>query len=203
MRIFVCFMLALFSSLANAEIYHGIEPFFSLGEVKSLFPTATVKKLEPAWAQPEDALYQFTGKGINGSIVVYFMDFRPKFKKDLEQNTDPENFAVLQKLSQESDEDSLTVFSVRWVPDDVIPVQRLITKYGKDSKTAFDGEYRPYREWESKGVTANLSDDEKFVRSIEYSFTKSEKRQAHLKKYNFIPEHLKEDENKPKTKKSK
>ena len=35
----------------------GITPFKALGDVKKMFPGAEFKKLNPAWAKEDDAMY--------------------------------------------------------------------------------------------------------------------------------------------------
>jgi hypothetical protein len=139
-------------------------------------------------------MYQFTGSGLSGTIIVKFEDGRPNYKKQLEANTNEARTAFLQRVANESDEDALMVSWVRWIPDAPIPLQRLVAKYGPQEKAGFSDEnYQPYREWERKGVSAYLSDDEKNVVRIDFAFTKDEQRKAWLKKYQFVPEWLKEE----------
>ena len=69
----------------------------------------------------------------------------------------------------------MTIDWVRWVPDVNIPIERLKSRYGEPEKCDYSTEdYRPYCEWESKGVNARLSDDKKQVFAIEYTFTLKE-----------------------------
>jgi hypothetical protein len=192
-RIIVIAILAL-PLLASAETYRDIGPLDTLGDVKARFPNAQAKKLSPAWAQPTDAMYQFTGNGMSGTIVVNFYDSRPNFKKSLERSTEGAPNEYLQNLANQSDEEAMSVNWVRWIPDAPIPIQRLVLKYGPPEKSPFSDEnYQPYREWEKKGVVAFLSDDEKNVIRIDFSFTNQEMRKAWFARYKVIPDWLKEE----------
>lgn len=74
--------------------------------------------------------------------------------------------------------------SVRWLPDSPFPVSRLIKKYGKPEKSDFAEEnYKPYKEWKSKGIRASLSDDEKKVILIDFYTTAKEFYVACKEKY--------------------
>lgn len=186
--------LTLFPLVAQCELYRDIGPLDSFGEVKSKFPGAIIKKLAPAWAQPTDALYQFTGNGLSGTIIVKFEDGRPIYKQHLESGVDDTLKDFYLRMVNKSDDDALSVSWVRWIPATPFSIQRLISKYGPVEKSAFsDEDYQPYREWERKGVRAFLSDDEKYVLRIDYSFTKDEHRKAWLLKHQMLPEWLKDD----------
>ena len=197
------FLLIIFVPQLHAEGYRGIEPLDNLGDVKNRFPNTKVEKLSPGWAQATDALYQFTGIGMSGFIIVKFDDYRPKWKEMAEQDQDPTSNSAkfFQTLSEKSDEEAMEVAWVRWVPNTKIPLQRLISKYGKPEKSGFsDEDFQPYRSWDKKGVAAFLSDDEKYVGRIDFSFTREEYRKAYLTKYKFLPDWLKD---KPLTAKKK
>jgi hypothetical protein len=192
MRVLI-FLAALFVfSAAHAESYRDIGPLDNLGDIKKKFPNADVEKLSPGWAQETDALYKLTGTGMSGWIIVKFDDLRPTFKENAEKDSTAESAALFQKISQQSDEEALSVNWVRWVPDTKIPIQRLVSKYGKPDKSGFsDEDYQPYRSW-NKGVEAYLSDDEKYVERIDFFFTRDEYRKAYLAKYKFVPLWLKD-----------
>lgn len=198
MRIYIFLLLLVMSSISFADSYQGIGALDNLGDIKSRFPNANVEKLAPAWAQADDALYKFTGPGISGSIVIRFYDDRPKWKADLELATTEDDAEVYKKLSQANDDSALTVVWVRWVPVELIPLSRLVSKYGKPSKSGFDDDYRPYRAWESRAVTAFLDNSEKYVSSIDYNFSDDDYKQAYQKKYNMVPDFLKNKNKKPK-----
>jgi hypothetical protein len=193
-RIFIALAIATLPWFALSETYRDIGPLDTLGDVKAKFPNAQVKKLSPAWAQSTDALYQFTGPGLSGTIIIKFTDARPEYKKDLETNANEARTAPLQLLANQTDDDALGVNWVRWVPEAPFPVQRLISKYGSPEVSAFsDEEYEPYRRWIRKGLTAFLADDEKKVTRIDFLFTADDNRRAWMKKFNFVPDHLKEE----------
>ena len=200
MRKIIALLTLALCSMANAESYREIGPLDSLGDVKARLPSAEVEKLSPAWAQPTDSMYQFSGTGLPGVIIVAFYDARPNQKKILETIDNDSVKTLYKNLSSQSDDDALTVSWVRWIPDEAFPLQRLIAKYGPPEKSAFSNEnFQPYRAWKKKGVAAYLTDDEKKVVRIDYSHTKAEQRAAYIKKYNFVPDWLKE--NTPATKK--
>lgn len=191
----VAFFLIFFPAALHAEVYKDIMPLDTLGDIKTKFPNSKIEKLTPAWAQPSDAMFQFTGAGLSGTIIILFHDGRPYMRTRLDNGADDiiskERYL---KLIEQSDNDALSVNWVRWSPDKLIPLQRLISKYGKPDRSGFDDDnYQPYREWKQKGVLAKLTDDEKNVLQIDYSFTRGELRRAYLAKFNLIPEWLKDD----------
>lgn len=193
MRILIAFLALVICASAYAESYRDIGPLDNLGDVKNKFPNAKVEKLSPGWAQATDALYQFTGIGMSGWIIIKFDDYRPKWKEEAEKDPTSEKAEFFQNSSQKSDEEAMSVNWVRWVPDTQIPVQRLISKYGKPEKSGVSDEsYQPYRSWDKKGVEAYLSDDEKHVVRIDFFFTREEYRKAYLAKYKFVPDWLKD-----------
>lgn len=194
--------LFLITTNAHAELYRNIGPLDSLGDVKAKFPNASFESIKAAWVTESDALYKITGQGLSGSIVVKFDDGRPVYKKILENNPDGQHNDIIAKLSEKSDEDALSVSWVRWVPDKVIPLQRFILKYGSAEKSGFDDEdMSPYKTWETKGLTAYLSDNGNYVVRVDYSFTINEQRKAWKEKEGFIPDWLQATESKPKPQK--
>lgn len=99
---------------------------------------------------------------------------------------------LLEDLSKQPDDKAFTVDWVRWVPDAPIPLRRFISKYGKPDRSDFsDDDMQPYRSWDTKGLTAYLSDSESFVLRVDFGFTKDELRAAYQGKFGFIPDHLK------------
>jgi hypothetical protein len=194
--IFACHPYAI-----KAETYKEIGCLDTLAEVKAQFPKADFKRIQnAAWLQEDDVLYEITGLGMSGSIVIRFYDDRPLFKKWADTQADDEQKEIYTKLANAPD-DSVTVSWVRWVPDSPIPLQRFILKYGKPEKSGFsDDDLQPYRTWETKGLTAFLSDDEKAVRRVDYHFTKEERRSAYVRKGRPLPAWLKEPSLKKKKK---
>lgn len=188
MRLITAFLVFLIVTSIHAESYRDIDPLDDLGAVKAKFPNATANRLTPGWAQPTDAMYQFTGIGMSGTIIVKFDDSRPSYKKELESGSATVSAELLQNLINQTDDEALTVSWVRWIPDSQIPLQRLISKYGKPEKSGFSDEnFEPYRSWDKRGISVYLSDDEKFVQRIDFSFTKDEMRKAWLRKYKIVP----------------
>lgn len=172
-----CFLVCVLVAGASAEIYRGIIPYSTLGDVKKLFPGATYNEMHPAWAQETDKMYIISGAGIQGQIIIKFNDFRSLYEKNAEEGTDAQEF--WKKLANELEEDALVVSWVRWVPDVPFPVDRLITKYGKPEKSDFSPEdFKPFKLWTSRGINASLSDDGKKVVTIEFMFTQKEMNDA-------------------------
>ena len=176
-----------------SEIYQGIGPIDTLGEVKSKFPNAKFTKLNPAWAQETDALYQITGSGMSGIIIINFFDGRSLWASTLKDSNNTNDLNALKDLANQSDDAALTVGWVRWVPDRIIPLSRFIAKYGNPEKKGFSDENRqPYRTWDKKGLTTYLTDDEKNVMRVDYDFTMDEMQKAYLEKYGSLPPFLKD-----------
>jgi len=160
----------------RAEIYMGIRPFDTLGDIKKLFPSGTFKDLKPAWATPSDRLIGVTGSGISGEIIVLFYDSRPSDLEFLAKNPDSVLRDSITKNSQKSDEDALEVVWVRWSPDAPgIPIARLVSKYGPAFQKGYsDDNFRPFRNWKALGVDAYLDDKEKLVIRVDFTFTPAE-----------------------------
>jgi hypothetical protein len=188
----VVVLIVAFSITVHAEIYQGIGPLDTLGDVKAKFPNAIFQRSYPAWAQEDDVMYLVTGKGISGKIVIKFTDSRPFFRQMIEK--EPSNKELYNSLANAPD-DEIMVSWVRWMPDKPIPIQRFISKYGIPDKADYDSDdLQPYKMWETRGLLTSLSDDEKYVTRVDYSFTRNEYRKAYQSKYGFIPDWLKEKE---------
>lgn len=144
-----------------------------------MFPGAEFKKLNPAWAKEDDAMYSVTGEGIEGKIIIMFHDTRPLNRDYMNQETDDTMRRVFKEYSEQSDDDSLLVSWVRWVPDEPFPVERLIAKYGKPETSGFSSvDFKPYNLWKTKGIYAHLSVDGKNVVMITYNPTEKELKKA-------------------------
>ena len=175
----VCLLFCSIVAESSAEIYLGITPFKALGDVKKMFPGAEFKKLNPAWAKEDDAMYSVTGEGIEGKIIIMFHDTRPLNRDYMKQETDDTMRRVFKEYSEQSDDDSLLVSWVRWVPDEPFPVERLIAKYGKPETSGFSSvDFKPYNLWKTKGIYAHLSDDGENVVMITYNPTEKELKKA-------------------------
>ena len=197
MRLLIFFLALTASVSVHAEMYLGIAPLETLGEIKARFPRATFTRTSPGWAQKTDVMFQIRGDGMSGLIVVKLSDMRPAYKELLDKNPDTPN-DFLRALANQSDDEAITVDWVRWMPNAPIPLQRFISKYGQPEKSGFaDEDYQPYRLWVKRGVNAYLSDNEKDVVRVDFAFTREEYKAAYLRKYNTIPDWLK-DQPKPK-----
>lgn len=179
-------LLVLLAFAARAEVYRGIGPLNSLSDLREKFPAANFKKLSPAWAQEHDVLYEITGRGMSGTIIVKFLDSRPTWRKQAAETSDPEQKASYESLASQAD-DSVSVEWVRWVPDQPVPLQRFISKYGAPDEKGFaDEDLQPYRDWTTKGLTVFLTDDEKQVVRVDFSFTVADECAAY-KAQGWIP----------------
>jgi len=144
----------------------------------AIFPGATFEKLDVAWTQENQVLYSVTGSGIEGTIIIMFDDFRPELLQWSKEVEDLELAAAYVDLADVEDKHALQTMWVRWVVNRPIGVQRLVKMFGdKFTKGYTTTDYRPYRYWEKRGVTAYLTDDEKSALLIEYEYTPEEKRQ--------------------------
>jgi len=162
------------SSQALAEIYQGIKPYSTLGEIKAKFPNATFSKITPSSAQKYDVMYSVTGTGVDGDIVIKFYDLRSFWKEQSDEANDQTTKEMYSRLAQLSD-DSVSVTWVRWVPDTPFSVERLIEKHGNPDKSGFaDEDDSPFKKWTSKGIYAHLSADGKEVLQMDFAFTEKE-----------------------------
>lgn len=190
MRKAIFILILLFCSLSHAEIYQGIKPDATLGDIRKIFPNANISKVKAAWVTDADGFYSMNGAGLSGQIFLAFSDPRPSYREriggyarrleELQQGpqTDktPETVKAItdwnklhKQWAAESDDDALVISWVRWVPPAPIPFARFITKYGPPMKSGFaDTDMRPYSEWPNKGVRLTLHDDGKLVVSAEF-----------------------------------
>jgi len=191
-------LLLYFTESTLAETYRDIGPLDTYSDLVKKFPKAIFTKMNPAWAQSHDVMYQIKGQGMSGTIIVKFYDARPFWKEQLSQSNIADNNDWMKEMAEAPD-DSITVAWIRWIPDIPFPVSRLIKKYGKPEKEDFNEEdYQPYKEWSKKGLQAFLTDDGKNVLRIDFSFTAAERRQAHKNKFGFVPPWLQEKKTKSK-----
>lgn len=185
------------SSVVNAEVYQGITASSTLGDIKKKFPHASISVVNAAWVTTSDGFYSMSGVGLPGLAYLAFSDSRPWFANEIakqkkiieEQQALPDSEDKTKKLksaneilefytpfANESDDDALVISWIRWVPAAPIPIARYRAKFGAPTKTAFkDDTMQPYSVWMGKGLSATLSDDQKFVVNVEYSFTPAER----------------------------
>lgn len=198
LRTLVLFSFALACTGVSAEGFQGITAGQTLGSIKAQFPAATIESVEAAWVTESDGFYRLSGPGFPGKLYLVFSDMRPFYLKMLEKisekievsplgtitRKDVFTFEYWTKLANETTDNSLKINNMRWVPDASIPLQRYIAKYGKPDESGFsDADMRPYAAWTKRGIYLNLSDDQKEVNSVEFSFTKEEERVECRKKH--------------------
>ncbi len=114
---------------AHAEIYQGIGPLDTMADLKAKYPHATFEQLHPAWAQEQDVMYKITGQGLSGLIIIKFVDHRPDYRHRSLVTQDEPTIKFLTYLMNMSDDESLDVEWVRWIPEAPVPLQRLVAKY--------------------------------------------------------------------------
>lgn len=197
-------LFGLVSQPVAAEVIHEVRPFDRLGEIKERYPNATFVKVNAAWVTPDQAFIKMTGQGFPGTLYIAFTDSRPTNKKFVIDNCNPPtaNNEAMCELNRgwavESDNQALSTNWVRWVPDNPIPLQRYISKYGEPTKIDFENDTLvPYALWEKNALTGVLSDDKKMVNMVSSYFTKAELREAWQRRAGFIPDYLKEQETPP------
>jgi len=182
--------LLLVGTTVHPESYQGIGPLDSLADIKVRFPKAEFKELHPAWAQETELLYQVTGFGMSGTLVIKFDDSGPYLTKMRDVADTDEKRKFWQNLLDKPDE-AKTVAWVRWIPDSPIPLQRFIAKYGPaDVKDFAEEDMQPYRSWK-RGIQAFLTDDEKLVTRVDFTYTNAEMRNAYKEKFGYVPDPLK------------
>ena len=177
--------LILFSNLSLAEIYKDFLPYDSLATIKTKYPNAKLDPIKAAWLKDDEAFIGLSGVGILGSTNLKFstsdnfLKMLITYNQDqIDKNPTADNSINEERIKKYNEslnlplDDRLTLDWLRWISPDPIPLERLISKYGKPDKFDFLADtFQPYCLWDKKGVLANLSDDKKFVYSIEYYFT--------------------------------
>ncbi|MGO9952061.1 MAG: hypothetical protein ACLPN1_07595 [Dissulfurispiraceae bacterium] len=174
LKLLALVLILCLSYQASAEIYQGIKPYSTLGEIKAKFPNATFSKITLASANKYDVTYSVTGTGIKGEIFIRFHDLRSFWKEQSDKAWFGATKEMYSRLAQLSG-DSMGVTWVRWVPDKPFPVERLIEEHGNPDKSGFaDEDDSPFKKWTSKGIYARLSEDSKEVFEIDFTFTEKE-----------------------------
>ena len=177
--------VAVGSKPATAEIYKGIAPYSNLATIKAMFPGATFEKVTPAWALPKDAMYEMSGEGLSGKIVLKFTDGRPQYIAIRDSLHDPAGedslmFAYWDALANGTEDDALHIDWVRWVPDAPIPLARFVARYGSAFRRGYaDEDMQPYRLWATRGICAFLADGERTVVRVDYTYTTAEWQRAY------------------------
>lgn len=173
-RILLIFAL-LSMGFCKAETFQNIQPNALFGEIKTQFPNSDISRVKAAWVTKEEAFFKLSGNGFPGELYLAFSDLRPAFKEMAVDAKDEETRQLYTGIAEEEDATALILQWMRWVPVMPIPLARYVSKYGKPEKTGFaDSNMQPYASWPKKGLSLNLSDDEKSVRSAEFYFTNAE-----------------------------
>jgi hypothetical protein len=184
-NVYIFLLLILFSNISVAEIYKDFLPGDSLAIIKTKYPNAKLEEIKAAWVKDNESFIGLTGVGIIGSINLKFSTLDDFIKEMIKYTEDEiaknpssdnsENERLINSFNESLNrplDQRLTLDWLRWVSPDPIPFERLVSKYGKPEKCDFDPDtFQPICLWLSKGVSANLSDDKKYVYSIEFSFT--------------------------------
>ena len=179
-----------------------------------MYPNAIFDVVKAGWVQEKQAFMKLHGTGLPGETYLAFSYNDSLFSnrvleidQEVAATPDADHTEILktrdnfQKILDRSLDEKMTLDWVRWAPGVHIPIERLKGRYGEPEKCDYSLEdYRPYCEWASKGVKAQLTDDKKQVYAIEYTFTLREKNIA----AGFDPDEGKSAEPAvPKAKKSK
>jgi hypothetical protein len=187
-----------------SEVIHDVRPFDKLGEIKERYPNAFFVKVNAAWVTADQAFFKMTGQGFPGTLYIALSDSRPSNKRYLSENCNPpaaanERTCEMQRTwAFEPDNEALSTKWVRWVPENPIPLQRYISKYGEPTKIDFENDTLvPFAYWEKNELTASLTDDKKMVTMVSSSFTRAEQREAWQRRAGFIPDYLKDQEAQP------
>lgn len=205
-KLFYVYIL-MFLFFAKAETYLDIMPSDNLGIIKAKFPNAKFEKLNPAWAKENEALYQFQGSGLSGTIILklnsdkslYLSEARVMDSILIADSLDQPDTSLWSDLMKRKrslvysnsmsfwnsynnyTDDSMIVDWVRWVPTNDIPVERFIMKYGKPDTTNFtEDDLTPYKYWK-RGIRA-FYDENKVVIRVDFAFTYLDYKLEYFKK---------------------
>lgn len=202
-----------FTQPVSCEVLQGVEPLSSLGEIKRSFPNALFQRSRAAWVKEDQAFFSMTGQGFPGKLYLAFDDPRPYWQGLLkDMPPDPPSLPPsaaeinnefrqqLREKANRAEDEALQISWVRWVPPAPIPMERVRAKFGDPSKCDFDEtDFTPECKWESRALSAQMSDDRKAVEFFTTHFTKSERRSAYKRKGLEIPSWLlKEEDSAPK-----
>lgn len=152
--ILAVFLFSFAAQNAGAAVYRGIHFATTLAELREMFPNASITALRPAWIQKNEALYNVSGVGLEGTIVVFFISVGEPAPQD----------------------ERLVASWVRWIPDQPIPLSRFVALYGVPPISGYDpDDMQPFREWSTLALRAILTPGETAVAFVEYHFTEAER----------------------------
>lgn len=143
-----------------------------------MFPGATFESLDAAYIKPgERALYGLTGAGINGTIIVKFVNLKKLYNDkayEAKINGNAEGASFLEHLKNLPDAQLYAVETVRWAPNAPIKIPSLLGTYGKKYQSRIDEEFQKRLYWPSRGVEAILDEGKTGARMLDYHFTAKE-----------------------------
>ena len=183
----------------SAEILHGVFPYDTLKVIKAKYPNAQFERVNAVWVTEGEAFFKMTGKGFPGTLYVAFTDSRPIHKRNFEEKclfpaqTVDALCKINKKFSEQTDDDALSTQWVRWTPIAAIPLERYKGKYGEPTFQFAQDTMAPTARWKSVELLANLSDDKKFVLSVETVFSRAELRAAWVRDTGVLPDFLKDE----------
>jgi len=184
----LCLLLLFISPIVRAESFLGLEPLEPLSSVKQRFSAGALTVESADWLKPNQYFVKMQHPEGGGTVYLLFEhddEIRKKKLAALEKSVanlpsqaQGRSTRLLirqyrEKLSKSIDE-RLSLIRIRWLPDNPIRVNELMTSFGKpDEKREGNAVYGPVFIW-SKGLNAHLSDDKKQALMIEYWFTEDD-----------------------------
>ena len=187
-KVLLCLLLLFISPIVRAESFLGLEPLEPLSSVKQRFSAGALTVESADWLKPNQYFVKMQHPEGGGTVYLLFEhDDETRKKKlaaleksvaNLPSQAQGRSTRLLirqyrEKLSKSIDE-RLSLIRVRWLPDNPIRVNELMTSFGKpDEKRDGNAVYGPVFIW-SKGLNAHLSDDKKQALMIEYWFTEDD-----------------------------
>ena len=187
-RVLLCLLLLFISPIVRAESFLGLEPLEPLSSVKQRFSAGALTVESTDWLKPNQYFAKMPHPEGGGTVYLLFEhddEIRKKKLAALEKSVanlpsqaQGRSTRLLirqyrEKLSKSIDE-RLSLIRIRWLPDNPIRVNELMTSFGKpDEKREGNAVYGPVFIW-SKGLNAHLSDDKKQALMVEYWFTEDD-----------------------------
>ena len=157
--------ILIITSTVFSEIYKNILPSDNLKTIRQKYPNATFEERYPAWAQKNDILYQISGAGISGKILIKFVNNKESLIK-----TSSKYSPELREYLINCKEECIAVEWVRWIPESKVPLKNIIGKYGRPDSTGYsDDDFSTFNYWKI-GLTAYVNDSLN-VDKIDYEFT--------------------------------
>ena len=181
MRAWLIACLLAISSVAQAEVFYGIEHGDTLGDVKKMYPSANYRKLSPAWLQPDQSLIAMSGFGLAHELIILFSDMRPFFSEIKGHGGSDLNNWSFANIAAQPDSDALKVEQVRVRYTHSVKIDSFKQKYGK-STCKDDDDFQKICVFPDRAITALLSEDGRFVLAAESNFTDKEKKLAARKR---------------------